>query len=93
MLTESQIALLNQKMIPHSEIEQMESFDENTLIATYKDGKQRQVTEGVYTRIMGYFRRVEDANLGKRSEYAERKCFNTSKALERINKDCGNAAE
>lgn len=84
MLTESQIALLNQKMIPQSDIEQMESFDEDTLIATYKDGRKRQVTEGVYTRIMGYFRRVEDANLGKRSEYAERKCFNTSKALEHI---------
>lgn len=84
MLTDAQIALLNQKMIPQSEIDQMESFDDNTLIATYKDGRQRQVSEGVYTRIMGYFRRLEDANLGKRSEYAERKCFSTDKAMEHV---------
>ena len=49
MLTEQQISLLKQKLIPQSEIDKMESFDEDSLIATYKDGSQRQVAEGVYT--------------------------------------------
>ena len=40
-----------------------------------------------------YFRPLNCFNIGKKSEYAERKCFNISKALERINEDCGNAAE
>ena len=54
--------------------------------------EERQPCE-VWTRVMGYFRPVSEFNIGKKSEYAERKCFNTSKALERINEDCGNAAE
>ena len=84
MLTEQQISLLKQKLIPQSEIDKMESFDEDSLIATYKDGSQRQVAEGVYTRVMGYFRRVEDGNLGKRSEYAERVCFKESVAMKHV---------
>ena len=54
--------------------------------------EERQPCE-VWTRVMGYFRPVDAFNIGKKSEYAERKCFNISKALERINEDCGNAAE
>lgn len=91
MLTEQQISLLKQKMIPQSEIDKMESFDEDSLIATYKDGSQRQVVEGVYTRVMGYFRRQEDANTGKRQEMIDRKYFSLSKSLDRIEK--GNLKE
>lgn len=87
MLTEEQKQLLLQKTIPLDDIEKIESFDENTLIATFKDGTQKQVTEGVYSRIMGYFRRVEDANIGKRQEFNDRKYFSSSKAFERIEKE------
>ena len=45
--------------------------------------EERQPCE-IWTRVMGYFRPVSEFNIGKKSEYAERKCFNTSKALERI---------
>ena len=45
--------------------------------------EERQPCE-VWTRVMGYFRPVSEFNIGKKSEYAERKCFNISKAWEHI---------
>ena len=45
--------------------------------------EERQPCE-VWTRVMGYFRPVSEFNIGKKSEYAERKCFKISKALEHI---------
>lgn len=45
--------------------------------------EERQPCE-VWTRVMGYFRPVSEFNIGKKSEYADRKCFNISKALEHI---------
>ena len=47
-----------------------------------EDG-ERQPCE-VWTRVMGYFRPVEAFNIGKKSEYAERKCFSEKKAVERF---------
>ena len=41
---------------------------------------ERQPCE-VWTRVMGYFRPVEAFNIGKQSEYAERKCFSEQKAM------------
>ena len=38
---------------------------------------ERQPCE-VWTRVMGYFRPVSEFNIGKKSEYAERKCFSES---------------
>lgn len=38
------------------------------------DNSERQKCE-VWTRVMGYYRPIENYNLGKRSEYRERKCF------------------
>ncbi len=35
---------------------------------------ERQKCE-IWTRVMGYYRPVEHYNLGKQSEYKERKCF------------------
>lgn len=84
MLTDEQKRLLLQKTISKDEIEKMESFDENTLIATFKDGTQRQVTEGVYSRIMGYLRRLEDANIGKRQEWQDRTYFKESIATKEL---------
>lgn len=36
----------------------------------------------VWTRVMGYFRPVSAFNTGKKSEYAERKCFSEKNAME-----------
>ena len=41
---------------------------------------ERQPCE-VWTRVMGYFRPVEAFNIGKKQEYADRKCFSESKAV------------
>lgn len=37
----------------------------------------------VYSRIVGYFRPVQNWNIGKREEFGERKTFAEGKALER----------
>ena len=44
---------------------------------------ERQECEN-WTRVMGYFRPVSEFNIGKKSEYAERKCFSEKKAIERF---------
>lgn len=87
MLTEFQIKQLQQKLIPQEDIDNMEEYDEDTGLALFKDGRKRVVTEGVYTRIMGYYRRIEDGNTGKRQEMAERKYFKEDKALDHLNVD------
>ena len=45
--------------------------------------EERQPCE-VWTRVMGYFRPVSEFNIGKKSEYAERKCFSEKKATEKF---------
>ncbi len=45
--------------------------------------EERQPCE-VWTRVMGYFRPVSEFNIGKKSEYAERKCFSERKATEKF---------
>lgn len=47
------------------------------------EDSERQPCE-VWTRVMGYFRPVDAFNIGKKSEYAERKCFSEKKAVERF---------
>lgn len=47
------------------------------------DDAERQECE-VWTRVMGYFRPVEAFNVGKKSEYAERKCFSEQKAVAHV---------
>lgn len=56
---------------------------------TLKD-EERQPCE-IWTRVMGYFRPVSAFNIGKKSEYAERKCFSEKKAMEGTK--CLNSAE
>lgn len=41
---------------------------------------ERQECEN-WTRVMGYFRPVSEFNIGKKSEYAERKYFSEKKAI------------
>lgn len=45
--------------------------------------EERQPCER-WTRVMGYFRPVSEFNIGKKSEYAERKCFSEKKAVKRF---------
>lgn len=54
------------------------------------DDNERQECE-VWTRVMGYFRPLSSHNIGKKQEYADRKCFKISNALKRIEK--GNLKE
>ena len=58
-------------------------------MTTLKDN-ERQPCE-IWTRVMGYFRPVSAFNIGKKSEYAERKCFSEKKAMERA--ECLNSAK
>lgn len=44
---------------------------------------ERQPCE-TWTRVMGYFRPVENFNVGKKQEFAERKYFSLAKAMEHI---------
>lgn len=44
---------------------------------------ERQPCE-VWTRVMGYFRPVDAFNIGKKQEFAERKCFSERKALQTL---------
>lgn len=47
------------------------------------DDSERQPCE-IWTRVMGYFRPVENYNKGKKSEFAERVCFSERKAMSHI---------
>lgn len=38
----------------------------------------------IWTRCMGYFRPVDNFNIGKKQEFAERKYFSQTLALDRI---------
>ena len=60
-----------------------------------KDGielkdEERQRCE-IWTRVMGYFRPVDNFNKGKKSEFAERKYFSEAKAINAV-KDAKKAA-
>lgn len=35
----------------------------------------------IWTRVMGYYRPVDQYNIGKKQEYADRKCFSFAKAM------------
>ena len=48
--------------------------------------EERQPVE-CWTRVMGYFRPVSQFNIGKQSEYAERKWFTELIASKRFNKE------
>lgn len=45
--------------------------------------EERQPCEQ-WTRVMGYFRPVENYNKGKKQEFADRKYFSEKKAMERL---------
>lgn len=41
---------------------------------------ERQPCE-IWSRVMGYFRPLSEFNIGKKSEFYERKCFDENKIL------------
>lgn len=45
--------------------------------------EERQRCE-IWTRVMGYFRPVDNFNKGKKSEFAERKYFSEAKAMNAV---------
>lgn len=56
---------------------------------TLKDN-ERQPCE-VWTRVMGYFRPVDNFNIGKKAEYKERKCFSEKIAKEKMDESSCNS--
>lgn len=81
MLSDKQIALLRQKGV--KDFSEIEDYDENEQVVTMKDGNKHQLTE-VWTRVMGYFRPYENFNVGKKSEFEERKYFKEDTACKHI---------
>lgn len=47
--------------------------------------EERQPVE-CWSRCMGYFRPVSEWNRGKKSEFAERKCFTEEKTISKMEK-------
>ncbi|MBO4538652.1 MAG: hypothetical protein J5781_00130 [Clostridia bacterium] len=47
------------------------------------EDNERQPCEQ-WTRVMGYFRPVENYNKGKKQEFADRKYFSEKKAMKRL---------
>lgn len=47
------------------------------------EDSERQPCE-VWTRVMGYFRPIENYNKGKKQEFAERKYYSEKKAMKRL---------
>lgn len=53
-------------------------------------GKQIEVADGerreceIYTRVMGYYRRTVDMNIGKRQEHRDRKLYQEPQAMRHV---------
>lgn len=74
MLTENDIKVLKQQMVPAEDIAKIVSYDSKTQTVTFEDGMQRTLCE-CWTRCMGYYRPAAFFNKGKQSEYKERVWF------------------
>lgn len=80
MLTETDIKLLKQQMVPAEDIENITDYNQKEQIVTFSDGTQRTLCE-CWTRCMGYYRPASFFNKGKQSEYKERKWFTEDLAM------------
>ena len=47
----------------------------------------KKIPTETYSRVVGYFRPIQQWNKGKRSEFADRKEFSLNKIYEKINND------
>lgn len=61
--------LTNDKNLPRGQIS-----------VTELKNNERQLCE-IWSRVMGYFRPLSEFNIGKKSEFYERKCFDENKIL------------
>lgn len=61
--------LTNDKNLPRGQIS-----------VTELKNNERQPCE-IWSRVMGYFRPLSEFNIGKKSEFYERKCFDENKIL------------
>lgn len=86
MITEKDKILLKEKMLSDEEIDGIESYDETSGKVILKDGKIRRLTS-IFTRCMGYFRPVENYNIGKKQEFKDRKWFKEEKIKGRLKDD------
>lgn len=85
MVTQREKTLLKEKLLSDKEIDDIESYDETTGKVILKDGNVRRLTS-IFTRCMGYFRPVENYNIGKKQEFEDRKWFTEEKACPCIHK-------
>ena len=57
-----------------------EKMPEGQIPVTELSDAERQPCE-IWSRVMGYFRPLSEFNIGKKSEFYERKCFDENKIL------------
>lgn len=74
MLTEKNKHDLKDKLLNDDEIKEIESYNEQTGEVTFKNKTKRTITS-IITRCMGYFRPVDNYNIGKKQEFKDRKWF------------------
>ena len=80
MLDNGKIVLLRNKGIDENDIQNIVSYNESTGEVIFNDGRKRTLTE-IVERCMGYFRPVDQWNIGKRQEHKDRKYFNQKEAF------------
>lgn len=74
MLSEWEESVLKYNRIDPDTVESVS----NSMEVTFKNGDKRTICE-IWSRCMGYLRRTVDFNVGKRSEYDDRKMFTEDK--------------
>mgnify|MGYP000537365520 FL=1 len=57
-----------------------DNMPKGQISVTELKNNERQPCE-IWTRVMGYFRPLSEFNIGKKSEFYERKCFDENKIL------------
>ena len=57
-----------------------EKMPEGQIPVTELSDAERQPCE-IWSRVMGYFRPLSEFNIGKKSEFYERNCFDENKIL------------
>ena len=74
MLTEWEKSILKKNRINEEDVESVTP----EMVVTFKDGSERRICE-VWSRVMGYLRPSTEYNIGKYSEFKERKYFSEDK--------------
>ena len=74
MLTEWEKSVLKRNRINEEDVESVTP----EMVVSFKDGSERRICE-VQSRVMGYLRPSTEYNIGKYSEFRERKHFSEDK--------------